>query len=249
MRIDNRKSDQMRALQIIPGINPYAAGSVEVTLGNTKVHITAHLDKSCPPWMKDSNKGWITAEYGMLPGATHSRNRREASAGKQTGRTVEIQRLIGRSLRAACDLTSIPGITIQIDCDVLVADGGTRCASITGAWVALAIALDTHLKESSPNSIIEIDQLAALSGGMLDDKILIDLCFEEDSNAEFDCNLVVNSKNEIVEVQGTAEGKAIPFHALEKLYSHSLVPFKEIFNIQKNCISDCTCIRIKESKE
>lgn len=236
-RFDGRSPDELRKIEIIKDINPYAAGSVLVSFGNTKVHITASVEQRVPKWFKDDSQGWVSAEYGMLPGSTHSRNRREASAGKQSGRTLEIQRLIARSLRAAIDLKSIPGLTIQIDCDVLVADGGTRTASITGAWVALADALkNAHKAKLIPN-IPNMSQIVAVSVGVQDGNSLLDLCYEEDSKADFDLNLVFNEKGEVVEIQGTAEGNTLKPELVHDLTLLAWKGSQKIIEIQQQSLS------------
>lgn len=240
MRSGNRDLFETRVVAIKAGINPYAAGSAEVSFGGTKVLVTATVSEECPPWLRGTSRGWVTAEYGMLPSATHQRNRREAVAGKQTGRTVEIQRLIGRSLRAAIDLTDIKDISINIDCDVIVADGGTRSAAICGGWVALAMALDSIVDKS-----IRIKPVAALSAGIVNKQILVDLDYDEDSKAEFDCNLVLTGAREIIEVQGTAEGSPLPMKQLVELYEGCKSGFDKIFKIQQQEVSSLKNIQIE----
>ena len=206
-RPDGRKSNQLRELKFERDFTEMAAGSVLVSFGKTRVLCTASVDEDVPRWMKGKNKGWVTAEYGMLPRSTHTRSDREAARGKQSGRTQEIQRLIGRSLRAMVDLKKLGENTITIDCDVIQADGGTRTAAITGAAVALVDAMNVLLS----NKKIKQDPLkglvAAISVGMYQDEVLLDLCYEEDSNCQTDLNVVMTQAGEFIEIQGTAEEK------------------------------------------
>jgi len=200
-----REHDQMRDILLEPGVSPYAEGSCLAKFGNTHVLCTATVEESVPPFLRNSGKGWVTAEYGMLPRSTHTRTGREAARGKQSGRTQEIQRLIGRSLRAVTDLSCMGERQIRLDCDVIQADGGTRTASITGAWVALHIAFsklvaDGHLKE-----IPMSDSVGAVSCGIYGGVGILDLDYPEDSNAQADANFVLTGSSGIVEIQGTAE--------------------------------------------
>src|SRR6266404_251410 len=205
MRPSRRAPDELRAVSLERGVVKYAEGSCMVKFGDTHVLVTATLEERLPPWLKGQGRGWVTAEYGMLPRATLERTRREASAGKQNGRTVEIQRLIGRSLRATLDLEALGERQITVDCDVLQADGGTRTASITGAWVALALALKQLVKYGALKSLPLRDHLAATSVGIVNGEAILDLCYEEDSRAEVDMNIVMTGDGRIIEVQGTAE--------------------------------------------
>ncbi len=210
-----------REIKIQTGVNPYAAGSVIIECGNTKVHITAIAEESVPPWMKGNGEGWVTAEYNMLPGSTHTRIRRERKG--ISGRSQEIQRLIGRSLRAAVDLKKLGEKSITVDCDVLVADGGTRTTSITGAYVALALALK---KLGAENALKH--QVAAISVGVnKEGNVIADLNYEEDSSCETDMNVVMTSSGNFVEVQGTAEGE--PFTPEQ---------FQQIIECSRSCLSD-----------
>jgi ribonuclease PH len=198
-----------REVKFTKNINPYAAGSVLAEFGNTKVHITAMAEERVPPWMKGSGSGWVTAEYSMLPGATHTRSRRERS--KIGGRTSEIQRLIGRSLRAVVDLEKLGEVSILIDCDVLVADGGTRTTSISGAYVALKMAVKKLMEDGILKEDPVTEQLGAISVGVnKNGKVIADLNYEEDSTCETDMNIVMTRAGEFVEIQGTAEEK--PFN-------------------------------------
>ena len=209
MRSDKRPSDQLRQINITPDYLEHAEGSVLIEAGRTRVICTASVEDRVPPFLRNSGKGWVTAEYGMLPRATSTRTQREASAGKVGGRTQEIQRLIGRSLRAVTKLTALGERTIYIDCDVIQADGGTRTASITGAFVALALALEKMRERDLLRTIPLTDYVAATSVGIVDGEILLDLAYEDDSRAEVDMNIVKTGDGRFIEVQGTAE--AIPF--------------------------------------
>lgn len=207
MRIDQRALDQLREVKITRNYTRYAEGSVLVEFGHTKVLCTASIDNSVPRFLKGQGQGWVTAEYGMLPRSTHSRCDREAARGKQTGRTQEIQRLIGRSLRAMVDLKKLGENTITIDCDVIQADGGTRTASITGAAVALVDAMNVLLAQKKIKQDPLKGLVAAISVGMYQDEVLLDLCYEEDSNCQTDLNVVMTQAGEFIEIQGTAEDK------------------------------------------
>jgi ribonuclease PH len=207
MRPSRRQVDELRAVSLERGVVKYAEGSCFVKFGDTHVLVTASLEERLPPWLKGQGRGWVTAEYGMLPRATAERTRREASAGKQGGRTVEIQRLIGRSLRSVIDLVALGERQITIDCDVIQADGGTRTASITGAWVALADCL-TWMKTrdmfKAQNQVLR-DHIAAVSCGVYQNTAVLDLDYAEDSEAETDANFVMTGSGNIVEIQATAE--------------------------------------------
>jgi ribonuclease PH len=204
-RSDNRAPDQMRPLNLIPDFISTAEGSVLIELGNTRVICTASVEESVPSFLRNSGKGWITSEYGMLPRSTLTRTTRESSKGRVGGRTHEIQRLIGRSLRAVTDLSRLGERTIWIDCDVIQADGGTRTASITGAFVALGLALQKLVEAGTLTSVPLRDFVGAISVGIVDGEIMLDLTYEEDSRAEVDMNLVMTGGKKFVEIQGTAE--------------------------------------------
>tara|TARA_B100001059_G_scaffold121336_1_gene121395 strand:- start:2695 stop:3399 length:705 start_codon:yes stop_codon:yes gene_type:complete len=231
-RNQGRNHNQLREVSIEPNVNIHAEGSVLVSFGNTKVICNASIENNVPRWMKNSDEGWVTGEYGMLPRSTNERMRREAAKGKQSGRTLEIQRLIGRSLRQAVNLKYLKGKTINVDCDVIQADGGTRTASITGGCVALFLAIKNHHNDQRAiNSFV-----AAVSLGIKDNKILLDLDYDEDSTADTDLNIVMNDKDELIEIQGTAEDA--PFSKIElsdmlKLGSSAIA---EIVKKQKACI-------------
>lgn len=236
-RSDGRAKTEMRSVVIVPGVNPYAEGSAEVRFGNTTVLITASVEREIPKWMDAPTRGWITAEYGMLPRSTHTRNRREASAGKQGGRTLEIQRLIGRALRQAVPLTQIPGITISLDCDVLVADGGTRTAAITGGWVALYQAIRWAQAQGLVDPAVEVAPVAAVSVGRFNGQSIVDLAYEEDSKAEFDLNLVFNGGQELIEIQGTAEGAPMAVASLNELLELGTRAATTLFEEQRRAVA------------
>ncbi len=213
MRPSKRQADEMRAVTLEPGFSKHAEGSCLVKFGDTHVLCTASLEERVPPWLRGGGKGWVTAEYGMLPRSTGSRMRREAASGKQSGRTVEIQRLIGRSLRAVVDMEALGERQISVDCDVLQADGGTRTASITGAWVALKECILWMEARSMVSKPVLKDHVAAISCGIYNGKPVLDLDYAEDSVAETDANFVITGSGGIVEIQGTAEGE--PFSETE----------------------------------
>ncbi len=213
MRVDGRTAEQMRPLKMTPDFISTAEGSVLIELGNTRVICTATVDDGVPSFLKGSGKGWVTSEYGMLPRATEERTPREASRGKQSGRTLEIQRLIGRSLRAVTDQEALGERTVWLDCDVIEADGGTRTASITGAFVALALAMERMVAAGMLKTSPLIDSVAATSVGIVDDVSLLDLCYEEDARAEVDMNVVMTGSGDFVEIQASAEGR--PFAGAE----------------------------------
>ncbi len=208
MRPSGRANDEMRSVKFTRNYTMHAEGSVLVEFGNTKVLCTATVDERTPPWLRGQGKGWVTAEYGMLPRSTNSRMGREAARGKQSGRTQEIQRLIGRSLRAVVNLEALGERQIIVDCDVIQADGGTRTASISGGYVALCDAVQTLLDSGKINKDPLIGQLASISVGIYQGEPVLDLDYAEDSNAETDMNVVMNNAGHYIEVQGTAEGHA-----------------------------------------
>jgi ribonuclease PH len=219
MRPSERAADALRPVRLETGVNRYAEGSCLASFGHTKVLVTASLEEGVPPFLRGRGQGWVTAEYGMLPRATHTRGRREAAAGKQSGRTQEIQRLIGRSLRAVVDLKALGERQISIDCDVIQADGGTRTASITGAWVALRLATRYLLEEGVIAADPILDQVAAVSCGVFSGVPVLDLDYEEDSNAEADSNFVLTGKGDIVEIQATGEKRGFSEAEFEALFS------------------------------
>lgn len=224
-----------RSIKFTPGINPYAKGSVLAEFGNTKVHITATVENSVPSFLRNSGKGWVTAEYSMLPGSTHTRSRRERS--KVGGRTQEIQRLIGRSLRAVIDLEKLGERSITLDCDVLVADGGTRTASISGAYVALVLAVNDLLKENELEESPIKEPLAALSVGITSEgKIVADLNYEEDSTCGTDMNIVMTKEGKFIEIQGTAEGEPFDMDQLKDILECAKDALKVIFAEQERVL-------------
>lgn len=222
MRFDNRQNDQLRDVKITRNYLLHPEGSVLIEMGNTKVICTASVEEKVPPFLKGANQGWVTAEYSMLPRSTHQRKVRESSRGKVDGRTQEIQRLIGRSLRSVIDLEKLGERTIWIDCDVIQADGGTRTASITGAYVALMDAVNGLMEKEAISEMPVTAQLAAVSVGIVNEEIVLDLCYEEDSNAKVDMNLIMTSEGKFIEIQGT--GEEAPF-SREEL--NSLLEFGE----------------------
>ena len=235
-RQSNRNFDELRSISLEANFSPYAEGSCFAKIGKTHIFCTASVESKLPLWLRNSGKGWITAEYGMLPRSTHSRMDREVTKGKPSGRTQEIQRLIGRSLRSVVNLRKLAEFQIKIDCDVIQADGGTRTASITGAWVALYQAINFLLKSGKLSENPIIDQVAAISCGICENQELIDLDYEEDSSAETDGNFVMTSNNGIVEIQTTAEEQPFnkeQFHRLLNLAEKSI---KNIFRIQKEAL-------------
>jgi ribonuclease PH len=232
-RIDNRHANQLRSIEIELGVNKHAEGSALVKFGDTQVVCTATIENHVPRWMRGSNEGWITAEYGMLPRSTHTRMNREAARGKQSGRTMEIQRLIGRSLRQAVDLKFLKDKTINIDCDVIQADGGTRTASISGACVALFEAI----KNSHDDHRAIKEYVAAVSIGLKDGEPLLDLNYEEDSSADTDLNVVMTENGGIIEIQGTAEINPFTKKQLDAMLEMASVGIKDIIKIQKSCLS------------
>ncbi|MEH3040149.1 MAG: ribonuclease PH [Sphingomonas paucimobilis] len=229
MRPSGRTPDEMRAIMIETNFTRHAEGSCLIGFGDTKVLVTASLEERLPPWLRGKGEGWVTAEYGMLPRATHTRGSREAAKGKQSGRTQEIQRLIGRSLRAVVDLKALGERQITLDCDVIQADGGTRTASISGAWVALRLAVDGLMREGK----LEVDpisrQVAAVSCGIYQGTPVLDLDYIEDSAADADANFVLTSDNNIAEVQATAEGACYDEEALLRLLRLARIGCGRIF--------------------
>ena len=231
-RIDNRNHNQLRDITIEPNVNIHAEGSVLISFGNTKVICNASIENNVPRWMKNSDEGWVTGEYGMLPRSTNERMSREAARGKQSGRTQEIQRLIGRSLRQAVDLKYLKGKTINVDCDVIQADGGTRTASITGGCVALFLAIKNHHDDQRAIKSF----VAAVSLGIKENKVLLDLNYEEDSTADTDLNIVMNDKNQMIEIQGTAEDAPFSKTELSDMLELGSSAINEIIERQKACI-------------
>ena len=235
-RPSGRSENELRALSFEPGFSPYAEGSCLIKCGNTHVLCTASVEERVPPFLRNSGKGWVTAEYGMLPRSTHTRTDREASRGKQSGRTQEIQRLIGRSLRAVTDLEALGERQIKIDCDVIQADGGTRTASITGAWVALSIACEKLLLAGSITRNPIADQVAAISCGIYEGMPVLDLDYAEDSAAETDANFILTADGGIVEIQMTAEEKPFSKDEMNALITLAEKGIAEIAEMQRDAV-------------
>jgi ribonuclease PH len=238
MRPSERTPEQLRTVTLETGVNRYAEGSCLVSFGHTKVLVTASIEEKVPGWMRNTGQGWVTAEYGMLPRATHTRGRREAAAGKQSGRTQEIQRLIGRSLRAVVDLRALGERQVLIDCDVIQADGGTRTASITGAWVAMATALGYLRAEEVLKADPILDQVAAISCGIFNDVPVADLDYEEDSNAEADGNFVLTGSGTIVEIQATGEKRGFSRAEFDRLFELADAGCNDLFKLQKAAVEE-----------
>jgi len=236
MRSDGRRLDEMRKVKIKRGVMEFAEGSCMIEVGNTRVICSASVEEKVPPFLRDTGSGWITAEYGMLPRSCKTRTPREASRGKQSGRTQEIQRLIGRSLRSVVDLKKLDERTVWIDCDVIQADGGTRTASITGSFVALSDALLT-LKGGGVIAELPIrNYVAAVSLGIIDGKLCLDMDYEEDSKAEVDMNVVMTDDGKLVEVQGTAEKTPFPMKDLDRLVSLAKKGIDDLVAVQRKTL-------------
>jgi ribonuclease PH len=233
-----RKSDELRPLTITPGVAKFAAGSARIELGDTHVLCTASVSDGVPPWLRGSGRGWLTAEYSMLPGATPTRTPREAVRGRQSGRTMEIQRLIGRSLRSVVDFGVLGERTIAVDCDVLQADGGTRTASISGAYVAVHQALRGVQQLNGLGQLPLFDSIAAVSVGFSDGRLLLDLDYEEDAAAEIDMNVVVTGDGRLVEVQATAEGEPFARATLDGMLDLAAVGATAIAAAQAAAVAD-----------
>ena len=237
MRKNNRKNYETREISIDIDFCKNADGSCLINYGDTTVICTASIDEDIPKWLKIKKTGWVTAEYSMLPGSTNSRNKRESKVGKQSGRTVEIQRLIGRSLRSVLDLKVLDGYQIIIDCDVLQADGGTRTASITGGFVALSLAIDKLIKNGNIVKNPILDYVAAISCGIIGDEIFVDLDYKEDSKADVDANFVVSKNSGFSEIQISGEENTFSIELTQKMIQQSVNVVKKIFEIQKNAIN------------
>ena len=236
MRPSQRQSDELRPLSLTRGYTAHAEGSVLIQVGQTRVLCTASVESSVPPFLRGKGQGWVTAEYGMLPRATHTRSAREAAKGKQTGRTQEIQRLIGRSLRAVTDLTALGERQITLDCDVLQADGGTRCAAITGAWVALHDACAKLVADGTLPANPIREHVAAISVGIVDGQPVLDLDYAEDSNCDTDMNVIMTGSGGIVEIQGTAEGAPFSRQELSQLVDLADAGIRELVAAQTQAI-------------
>ena len=237
-RTDGRVAGQLRPTRMTPSFTMHAEGSVLIESGQTRVVCTASVEDRVPPFLRNTGKGWVTAEYGMLPRATSTRTQREASAGKVGGRTQEIQRLIGRSLRSVTKLADLGERTIWIDCDVIQADGGTRTASITGGFVALVLALQKMRSAGQLKSLPVVDHVAAISVGVVENTPLLDLAYSEDSRAEVDMNVVKTGDGRFIEVQGTAEGPPFERRALDDLLALADQGIKELVALQRSIVGD-----------
>jgi ribonuclease PH len=238
MRKDGRTADQLRPIKITPNFLTFAHGSCLIEVGETRVLCTAMIEESVPRWMRNSGKGWVTAEYSMLPGSTDRRTSREVARGKPGGRTMEIQRLIGRSMRTITDMKRLGQRTVWLDCDVLQADGGTRCASITGAFVAHCLALHRLVREGELDRLPLRDTVAAVSAGVVDGNPVLDLPYEEDSRADVDMNFVVTGDEMLVEVQGTAEKDPFSRDVLNQMTDLGLLGCKELRRAQMAALGD-----------
>jgi ribonuclease PH len=236
MRPSKRAADELRTLRFTPDYTKHAAGSVLTEFGDTRVLCTASIENRVPIWLRGQNQGWVTGEYGMLPGSTNSRSAREAARGKQSGRTQEIQRLIGRSLRAATDLQALGERTVTLDCDVLQADGGTRTAAVSGAFVALSIAMNRLCRKNQLKRNPVHGQIAAVSVGIYRGTPVLDLDYKEDSQAETDMNIVMNDAGRFIEVQGTAEGHAFDRSEFDALLELASKGVDEILKAQLDAI-------------
>jgi len=238
MRFDDRLPHEMRPMTLETGVNIYAEGSVLMSYGNTKVLCTASLEERVPFFMRGSGKGWITAEYAMLPRATDKRNTRERGREGLSGRSQEIQRLIGRSMRTVFNLDDLGERSLLIDCDVLQADGGTRTASITAAWVAIMLAMNGLVLENKLKRIPVRSQAAAVSVGMVDNELLLDLCYQEDSRAEVDMNVVLTTSGQLIEVQGTGETSTFSRQQLSAMLDMAEAGLQEVFALQRNALHE-----------
>jgi len=234
MRNDNRTNNQLRSVTLEPNVNRYAEGSVIISFGNTKVLCTASVEENVPKWMAGKGQGWVTAEYGMLPRSTHTRIRRDKAM--RSGRTQEISRLIGRSLRAVVDLEKLGERAVEVDCDVLQADGGTRTASVTGGFVALAMAFEKLMKNGAIKENPLTDYLAAISVGVTGSTVLVDLNYEEDSSIETDMNIVMTGDDRFVEIQGTAEGTPFSHQDLSAMTESARDAIHQLFTEQEKII-------------
>ena len=237
MRPSQRQPDQLRTVKITRNFTRHAEGSVLIEMGDTRVLCTASVEESLPPFLRGKGQGWVTAEYGMLPRATHTRSSREAAKGKQTGRTQEIQRLIGRSLRAVTDLKALGERQITLDCDVLQADGGTRCASITGAWIALYEACEKLVQAGKLAANPVKDHVAAISVGIYEGSAVLDLDYPEDSNCDTDMNVIMTGKGGIVEVQGTAEGEPFTREQMNVLMDLAQMGIRQLVAEQQSALA------------
>jgi len=237
-RSSNRGALDLRPVKLLTGVSMHAEGSTQVEFGATRVLVTCSVEDKVPPHLLGKGVGWVTAEYGMLPRSTHTRSQREAAKGKQGGRTMEIQRLIGRSLRAAVDTAALGPRTLTLDCDVLQADGGTRTASITGAYVALALALKRLVEKRSLSAMPKMTPVAAVSVGIVKGEVRVDLDYEEDSAAEVDLNVVGTGAKQLVEVQGTAERGVFHRDQLDRMLDSGLAAIEKLIELQRAALAE-----------
>ena len=237
MRANNRPFNQMRDISLTTGVNPHAEGSCLIKFGLTEVLCTASVQEKVPQWLKGKGQGWVTAEYGMLPRATSDRKDREAARGKQEGRTLEIQRLIGRSLRSVCNLKNMDGLTIWLDCDVIVADGGTRTAAITGAYVALAIALNDLERRKRLKGTVLRDQVAAVSCGLQSDGVVLDMDFSEDSATRADANFVMAGNGHWIELQMSAEQEPVRSEDFVTMQQLAAGGIRDLMELQRQALA------------
>ena len=237
MRPSERVPNALRTVKLETAVNRYAEGSCLVSFGHTRVLVTASLEEGVPPFLRGRGQGWVTAEYGMLPRATHTRGRREAAQGKQSGRTQEIQRLVGRSMRAVVDMKALGERQITLDCDVIQADGGTRTAAITGGWVALKLCTNHLLAEGVITRDPILDHVAAISCGIFENTPVLDLDYEEDSNAEADANFVLTGAGDIVEIQATGEKRGFSQAEFEALFGLARAGIKDLIEMQKAAVA------------
>jgi ribonuclease PH len=236
LRADGRAANDLRPVKITPDFIPSAEGSVLIEMGRTRVIVTATVNDGVPSFLKGTGKGWVTGEYGMLPRATEERTPRESTRGRQSGRTLEIQRMIGRTLRAATDLKALGERTVWLDCDVIEADGGTRTASVTGAFVALALALERMVAAGMLRAVPLLDSVAATSVGIVDDQPLLDLAYEEDSRAQVDMNVVMTGDGRFVEVQASAEGRPYTTEELQRLLELATGGIRQLAKLQQDVV-------------
>jgi len=236
LRADGRGPEDLRPVKMTPDFIPSAEGSVLIEIGRTRVIVTATVDDGVPSFLKGTGKGWVTGEYGMLPRSTEERTPRESTRGRQSGRTLEIQRMIGRTLRAATDLKALGERTVWLDCDVIEADGGTRTASVTAAFVALALALERMAAAGMIRSVPLFDSVAATSVGIVDEQLLLDLVYEEDSRAQVDMNVVMTGSGQFVEVQASAEGRPYTADELQKLLNLAGGGIRELIKAQQELL-------------
>jgi len=236
LRADGRRPEDLRPVKMTPDFIPSAEGSVLIEMGRTRVIVTATVDDGVPSFLKGTGKGWVTGEYGMLPRSTEERTPRESTRGRQSGRTLEIQRMIGRTLRAATDLKALGERTVWLDCDVIEADGGTRTASVTAAFVALALALERMAAAGMIRSVPLFDSVAATSVGIVDEQLLLDLVYEEDSRAQVDMNVVMTGSGQFVEVQASAEGRPYTADELQKLLDLAGGGIRELIKAQQELL-------------